>query len=64
MGFEPSRSDKIRTCDPFVPNEVRYQLRYTPIPSFLLANAIISIVHGKIKVTFVQKDFTEEMPGK
>ena len=25
------RSDKIRTCDPYVPNVVRYQLRYIPI---------------------------------
>ena len=32
--FKPNRSDKIRTCDPFVPNEVRYQLRYTPMQGF------------------------------
>ena len=25
------RDDKIRTCDPYVPNVVRYQLRYIPI---------------------------------
>lgn len=25
------RGDQTRTGDPFVPNEVRYQLRYTPI---------------------------------
>ena len=25
-----SRGDKIRTCDPLVPNQVRYQLRYAP----------------------------------
>ena len=29
------RSDTTRTCDPFIPNEVRYQLRYTPT-AFLL----------------------------
>ena len=27
------RDDKIRTCDPYVPNVVRYQLRYIPIAS-------------------------------
>ena len=26
-----SRGDRIRTCDPSVPNAVRYQLRYSPI---------------------------------
>jgi hypothetical protein len=25
-----SRGDRIRTCDPLVPNQVRYQLRYAP----------------------------------
>lgn len=29
------RDDQIRTGDPFVPNEVRYQLRYIPNSSFL-----------------------------
>ena len=24
------RGDRIRTCDPLVPNQMRYQLRYTP----------------------------------
>ncbi len=25
------RGDRIRTCDPRVPNAVRYQLRYSPV---------------------------------
>ena len=29
--LSPCRDDKIRTCDPYVPNVVRYQLRYIPI---------------------------------
>ena len=28
------RGDRIRTCDPLVPNQVRYQLRYAPRLSF------------------------------
>ena len=28
--YYPSRSDRNRTCDLLVPNEARYQLRYTP----------------------------------
>ena len=28
--LSPCRDDKIRTCDPYVPNVVRYQLRYFP----------------------------------
>ena len=28
------RGDRIRTCDPLVPNQMRYQLRYTPKTSF------------------------------
>jgi hypothetical protein len=30
-----SRGDRIRTCDPLVPNQVRYQLRYAP--NFLIS---------------------------
>lgn len=30
------RADKIRTCDLLVPNEARYQLRYSPILIFTL----------------------------
>ena len=29
--FFYGRGDRIRTCDPAVPNRVRYQLRYSPI---------------------------------
>ncbi len=29
-GFYYGRGDRIRTCDPAVPNRVRYQLRYSP----------------------------------
>ena len=36
MNTRHGRSDTTRTCDPFIPNEVRYQLRYTPI--FFLQN--------------------------
>ena len=28
------RGDRIRTCDPLVPNQMRYQLRYTPNDGF------------------------------
>ena len=28
--FSSRRGDRIRTCDPLVPNQMRYQLRYTP----------------------------------
>ena len=28
------RGDRIRTCDPLVPNQMRYQLRYTPNNGF------------------------------
>ena len=28
--FSSCRGDRIRTCDPLVPNQMRYQLRYTP----------------------------------
>ena len=31
-----SRGDRIRTCDPLVPNQVRYQLRYAPKKSYWL----------------------------
>lgn len=30
FGQNFGRSDTTRTCDPLIPNEVRYQLRYTP----------------------------------
>jgi hypothetical protein len=33
--FQISRGDRIRTCDPLVPNQVRYQLRYAPNFLFL-----------------------------
>lgn len=36
-----SRDDQIRTGDPFVPNEVRYQLRYIPIH---LSNKLLLVV--------------------
>ena len=32
-----SRGDKTRTCDPLVPNQVRYQLRHAPIDGAKLA---------------------------
>lgn len=38
MIFLLGRDDQIRTGDPFVPNEVRYQLRYIP-NIIILANA-------------------------
>lgn len=31
------RGDKIRTCDLVVPNDARYQLRYTPL-AYSIAN--------------------------
>jgi hypothetical protein len=31
-----SRGDRIRTCDPLVPNQVRYQLRYAPEMSLFI----------------------------
>ena len=30
IAFYHRRGDRIRTCDPLVPNQVRYQLRHTP----------------------------------
>lgn len=33
------RGDRTRTCDSLVPNQERYQLRYTPIASFTEAVA-------------------------
>ena len=31
LSFRIGRGDRTRTCDPLVPNQMRYQLRYTPI---------------------------------
>ena len=43
MTFKPSfcRGDRTRTCDSLVPNQERYQLRYTPLQysCFLIADA-------------------------
>ena len=30
VNFKKSRGDKTRTCDLYVPNVARYQLRHTP----------------------------------
>ena len=38
-----SRNEATRTPDPYVPNVVRYQLRYIPIANFVFAVAKVSI---------------------
>lgn len=48
------RSDTTRTCDPRIPNAVRYQLRYTPnfilpIAFFLIGRCIISKISPIVK---------------
>ena len=30
------RGDRIRTCDPMLPKHVRYQLRYTSMPTTII----------------------------
>jgi hypothetical protein len=40
-GHLVNRSGEARTHDPHVPNVVRYQLRYTPMCSFLHAKVIV-----------------------
>ena len=36
------RGDRIRTCDPLVPNQMRYQLRYTPNNGHCQKNSLVS----------------------
>jgi hypothetical protein len=42
--LEPSRGEWIRTIDLFVPNEARYQLRYTPPTDFVSIREVHPIV--------------------
>lgn len=41
--FYYCRGDRIRTCDPLVPNQVRYQLRYAPYESSFPLNSIANL---------------------
>ena len=40
------RGDRTRTCDPLVPNQMRYQLRYTPLLLSTLTPVRLDIVFG------------------
>ena len=37
--YQNRRGDMTRTCDPLVPNQMRYQLRYTPNGFTKIANS-------------------------
>ena len=50
------RGDRIRTCDPLVPNQVRYQLRYAPRLSFnRVQNYALYLNLPNFRTTFFQK---------
>ncbi len=43
QAFLNGRDDTIRTCDPFVPSEVRYQAALHPVITFALRNICYSV---------------------
>ena len=38
------RGDQTRTGDSYVPNVVRYQLRYTPLSDFYISNSVAKLL--------------------
>ena len=60
-GYSPlSRDDRIRTCDPLVPNQMRYHLRY--IPNFAVRTGLEPATPGVTGLYSDQLNYRTKLP--